>query len=117
MEIKLKLFLIIICIIFMIFIYKKLSKGTLQIKYSFPWYGICIFLIISTLFDFLLDPIKNFLGFETTSNMIFVISIFTLSLITFTNTIRISELNKKVTRLTQEVALLKKEQNQNEKNK
>ena len=108
MSIKLKLFLIIICLIFDIFMYSKITDGKLQLKYSLVWYLLSLILILVTLFDNILIPIKYFLGFETTSMMVFLIGFFLLAALVFSLNLKISEQSKKITRLTQEIALLKK---------
>lgn len=114
MELKLKLFLILICIIFDIYVYNKVSKGKLQLKYSFVWYLISLLLIFVTIFTGILEPIRNLLGFETVSNMIFLFGFFLLAMVIFTLSVKVSEQSSKITVLTQEVALLKKERS-NEK--
>ncbi len=114
METKLRIFLIIICLIFTLFVYRKVEKGSLQLKYSFAWYIVTFFLILAAIFDDLLIPIKNFLGFETISNMIFIFGFLIITMIIFSLNIKISELQLKVTKLTQEIALLKKEMKDNE---
>ncbi len=115
MQLKLKLFLIIICLIFDLFIYRKVEKGKLQLRYSLVWYLVSLLLMLFTIFDNILNPIKDFLGFETTSNMIFLLGFFLLSLIVFSVYIKLSEQNIRITKLTQELALLKKEIYSNEK--
>lgn len=111
MQLKLKLFLIIICLIFDCFIYNKIKTSKIQLKYSLVWIFLTFILIVLSVFDSLLDPIKNFLGFETVSNMIFLIGFFLLALITFSLSTKLSEQNMKITKLTQELAILKKEIN------
>lgn len=117
MSLKLKLFMICICIIFMLFIYKKVEKGNLQLKYSLSWYAIAIGLIFVSIFDSILVPIRDFLGFETISNMVFLLGFMLLAMLVFTLNVKISELTAKNTKLTQELALLKKESTKNGKNK
>ena len=53
--------------------------------------------------------IANMLGFELLSNMIFFITVGILFIICFSLTIIVSNLNKKIVQLSQEIALLKKE--------
>lgn len=101
----------------MLFIYNKVTKGNLQLKYSFPWYIILVCLIIVTIFDSILYPIRDFFGFETVSNMIFVFGFMIISMLVFSLNLKTSELQNKNTKLTQELALLKKEVETNGKNK
>lgn len=116
MELKLKFVLLILCIIFILFVSKKVEKGHLQLKYSLSWYSVTIILIIFTIFDNMLIPIKEFLGFETLSNMIFLFGFLIITMIVFALNVKISTISNKVTTLTQEVAILKKEL-KDEKNK
>lgn len=117
MNLKLKLFMICICLIFMIYIYKKIEKGEFQLKYSLAWYAVILILIFVTIFDKILIPIRDFFGFETTSNMIFLLGFTAMAMLLFSLNLRISELLSKNTVLTQEVALLKKEIDKDGKNK
>lgn len=117
MELKFKIFLICLCLVFAIFIYKKIEKGKIQLKYSLSWYLVTFMLILATIFDELLIPLKNFFGFETTSNMIFLFGFLILIMIVFSLNVKISDLTAKNTKLTQEVALLKKEMSKNGNNK
>ena len=109
MELKLKLFMIFICLVFSAFIYKKILDDKLQVGYSLIWFLVMFVLIFVTVFDEILNPIKLFLGFEKISNMLFVFGFFITSIIIFNIYLRITEQNKKIIKLTQEIALLKKE--------
>ncbi len=100
-----------------LFIYRKIEKGELQLKYSFPWYIIIILLILLTIFDNVLIPIRDFLGFQEVSNMIFLIGFLGIAMLVFSLNVKFSILNSKVIRLTQENAILKKEVKENGKNK
>ena len=113
MQLKLKFFLIIMCLLFDMFVYKKIEKGKLQLGQSFVWFILSFLLIFVTVFDGILEPLKNFLGFETISNMLFLVGFFVLTLIVFSINIKLSEQNMKIIKLTQEVALLKKEKSSN----
>ena len=73
------------------------------------WYVLSFILIFVTIFDGILNPLKQFLGFETISNMVFLMGFFLLTIITFSINLKLSEQNIKIIKLTQEVALIKKE--------
>lgn len=117
MDIKLKIFLISICLIFSLVIYKKVENKKLQLKYSFPWFLVTFGLIFVTIYDNSLIPLKNSLGFEELSNMIFFGGFVVTIMMMFSLSIKVSDLTTKCTILTQEVALLKKEVEQNGNNK
>lgn len=109
MDIKLKIFLLIICVIFCFYIYQKIRREQLQLRHSLIWFITLFLLMFMTVFDEMLIPLKVFLGFETTSNMIFLIGFFIITLIIFSLTLKISLLQMNVVTLTQEVAIMKKE--------
>lgn len=106
MEIKLKISLLIVCLIFCLFVYRKVKYGKLQLKFSFVWFVITFLLMIFTIFDSILIPIKNFLGFETLSNMIFLVGFLVTMMIIFSLSLKVSDLQMKIIKLTQVVALL-----------
>lgn len=115
MNIRLKIFLIIICLLFIIFLIRKVGKKKFELRFCLPWIFITGVLILITLFDNILIPIKDFFGFETLSNMIFLIGFLSLTMLVLSLTTKLSVLNSKVIELTQELAILKKEKS-NEKN-
>ncbi|HBA37965.1 MAG TPA: hypothetical protein DCY94_04520 [Firmicutes bacterium] len=117
MTIKLKLFMICMCLIFALFIYRKVEKGNLQLRYSLAWYTIIFALMVVTVFDSLLVPLRNFFGFETISNMVFLVGFMILAMLIFSLNIKLSELHSKMVKLTQEIAILKKESTSHEEHK
>ena len=108
-------FIIILCILFIFFLISKVGKKKMELRLCLPWMFISFILILATVFNQALLPIKDFLGFEELSNMVFLLGFLSLALIVLSLTSKISLLNAKVIELTQELAILKKEQN-NEKN-
>lgn len=117
MNIRLKIFLIVICLLFIIFLIKKVGKKKIELRFCLPWMFISLFLIVITIFDDILFPIKDFFGFEKLSNMIFLMGFACLGLLVFSLTSKLSLLNAKVIELTQELAILKKEKTNEKSNK
>jgi len=111
MSIRLKIFLIVLCILFDINLYSKVLKKKLDFKLGLSWFFVTIGLILAAAFDNVLVLFKDLLGFEILSNMIFLIGFGCLSLITLSLCMKVSVQNEKIVKLTQEVALLKKEKN------
>lgn len=109
MNIRLKIFLILLCLIFDISLYNKMMKKKIDFKLGLTWLFVTIGLILSVLFDNSLMIFKDFFGFEILSNMIFLIGFICLGSITLSLCIKVSVQNEKITKLTQELALLKKE--------
>ena len=79
----------------------------MQISLSLFWIFTGIILLVAAIFPNLFGYISNLLGFETTSNMIFCITIFLAFYLIFNLTMMLSKENKKTTKLVQEISLLK----------
>ena len=107
MSITLKITLVIITIIYMFLILKSIKSKKINVSYSILWIITGIILIISAIIPNMIEWISMKLGFETTSNMLFCITIFIIFYLIFNLTTIISEENKKNTLLIQEISLLK----------
>ena len=111
----LKVFLVILLFISLILIVSRLKHKKLSIRYGVIWIILIILLIISLLFSDLYFDLAKFLGFEKTSNMVFLFSFFFLFYLNFTLVTTISVLNDKVKNLIQEISILKERVEKNEK--
>ena len=109
MNIILKMEMIIIAIIVLAAIMKYLKSKSMTIKYSILWLLLPIIFLIMALFSDQMIKLANFFGFELLSNMIFFITVGILFIINFSLTVIVSNLQKKITLLTQEISMLKKE--------
>ena len=108
MNVLLKIEMIIISLLTLGLIISKLKSKNMNTKYSILWLLLPIFFLIMALFSDFMIQIANKLGFVLLSNMIFFITVGILFIICFSLTIIVSNLNKRITQLTQEIALLKK---------
>ncbi len=109
MNVLLKIEMILISLITLALIISKLKNKNMSIKYSILWLLLPILFLLMALFSNTMIQIANMLGFELLSNMIFFITVGILFIICFSLTIIVSNLNKKIVQLSQEIALLKKE--------
>jgi hypothetical protein len=64
-------------------------------------------MIVSVIIPNLIETISNLLGFETPSNMIFLVAIIVLLYISFTLTVIASRQSSKIRLLIQELSILK----------
>ncbi len=117
MSINLKVFLILVCILFITYIYLKVLRKKLDYKSAFSWISIIFILVLLCLFDKILIPIKNFLGFEVTSNMIFFLGFIFLSVLVLSLSAKVNKQNEKIVKLTQELAILKRDNNHEKNNR
>ena len=84
-------------------------KKEISIKFALIWIILFILLILAMIIPGLLESVTNILGFQTASNMILCIFIGLLVVINIATTVAISRRGKDLVKLTQELALLKKE--------
>lgn len=101
--------LIIILVILLLAILNMIRNEKISMRYAFLWIILTVVLLIAAIAPGFLDTLAGWLGFEVTSNMIFVVAIFLLLVISISLTRIVSEQSMSITLLIQEVSLLKKE--------
>jgi len=111
MSLSLRLLLFLFSLIYFLIIFRLLKKDKIPVKYSMVWFLASLVILILSLFPLSLSKFANFVGFLTTSNFIVAIILVLLLIITMVLTIIISNQNKKITLLIQEVSLLKGKNN------
>lgn len=113
--------LIIASILFSVFIIVSilvlLRKKKVNIKYSLIWIILFFILLIATIIPGFLVWVTHLLGFKTASNMVFSLILAVLVIISITLTVIVSQQDKKIRLLIQEVSILKKNEDINVKNK
>ena len=107
MSLNLKIGLVIIIVLTIFIIITNIRKGKLQLSFSIFSIITGIALIIALMIPSLLERLANFLGFEVTSNMLFLFSIFMIFYLIFTLMIILSGEYKRSVKLIQEVSILK----------
>ena len=101
--------MVFIALIVLSTIMKFLKSKSMTIKYSILWLILPFVFLLVALFSEQMINLAHFLGFELLSNMIFFVTVGILFVIAFSLTVIVSNLQKKVVLLTQEIAMLKKE--------
>lgn len=99
--------MIIAAIVLFVIIMIGLTKSNLSIKNSIAWFLLPIAFIIVAIFPEPLQSFANWLGFETLANFIFLVVIAILILICFFLTISNSKQQNQITKLIQEISILK----------
>lgn len=87
----------------------------MTVKYSVMWLLMPIVIILLIIFAAPIADLAVFLGFDLLSNFVFVIIMALILLICFGLTIIVSKQKKQITKLIQEVALLREEINEKKK--
>lgn len=94
-------------LILLILIFFSLRKNTMSIKNSIAWLLLPLVFIIIAIFPKPLETFANWLGFETLANFIFVVIIALLLIICFFITLSNSHQQEQITKLNQELSILK----------
>lgn len=106
LSLNLKIFLIVVEVIFLLVILINIRNKRLLLKYSLLWLVAIAMMICVVIFPQLLFYIRIFLGMEVVSNLVFMLGWLTLLALTFALTIIVSEQKKKITLLIEEVGIL-----------
>ena len=117
MKFNLVVFLIVLLIFQLILIIKTVRRKKLTMRYASFWIFLLILMTIVLFFPGVIYKISKLFGFETPSNMIFLLGFFFLFYISFVLTTSISVQNNKIKLLIQELSLLKEKENKKESNK
>lgn len=108
MSLTLRIFFISCIVLFFIVTLHYLLKKKLNLKYTLIWLLSILVLLIFAIFPNLVEKIGNFVGIISVTNAVFVFLIIFLVAIVFTLTAIVSHLNMRVSRLTQNQALMEK---------
>lgn len=109
MDIRTQIFVIVIAVLALVILVNMLRKRTLELRYALLWVVMAIGILIFACFPGLTKWLAGVLGIDTPINMLFFAGFcFALAIIFFL-TVVISRMANRVKKLTQEMALLKKE--------
>lgn len=109
MDYRIQIFFVVIVFIFLLFIVHLLRIGKLNLKYTLLWIFATIILLIVSFLPQIMYVIANLIGVQTPINIALILAGIFVVLILISITSIVSELNKKLRNLVQEVSLLKKE--------
>ena len=104
---NLKIFLLIICFLTYVIMYKMLKKKKIIFKHALFWSFLNTILVLCVIFVDYLRNIADFIGIEKISNMIFLFGFIVLIAICIALTSIVSEQKNKIIVLTQEMGILK----------
>lgn len=108
MEIGLQLFFIVISLLTFVYVILKIRKHKLNIDDSIIWILWALVLLIMSIFIDIPIWLSKTLGFDSTSNFIVCLFVFFSYIISFFQTIKISELKEKNKNLIHKLSLKEK---------
>lgn len=109
MSIKLQIFIAVIDLIAFVLIVNMVRKKKLDLRYALSWLSVLVLMLILDVFPQIVFWLTELVGIDTPSNMVFFVGFLFLVVLIYVSTVSISHLSQKTKRLTQEVALLRKE--------
>ena len=108
MVLSVRIFLLCCILVFFISILLLLRNRKLNLKYTLLWLLSAIVLLIVTIFPQIIYFLSDLIGVQTPINLVFIFTGMFSILIILSLTVIVSKLNKKITDLTQSIALLEK---------
>lgn len=101
---QLRIVLIIVSILILLYVLRKIRRSTLNVPDSIFWIVFAVLLLILSIFPEIAYFFSALLGIETPLNFLILLFIALILLKLFLVTIRQSELNEKIKKLTQRIA-------------
>lgn len=115
MSVKIQIIVAVILILALGGIGNMVRKEVLDLKFALSWWLVGVIVLIFTIFPGIMNWLVSILGIELPVNMMFFFGFCFTLLLVFILTMKASKQEEQVKRLTQEVALLRKEVEEIEK--
>jgi len=115
MPLSQRIILMIGSLLTLLYFISRIRKDRLKISHSIFWVLFGAVLLVLACIPRALFWVARHLGFQSPSNLVYLIVIFLLVLKLFTTTLRISKLSEQVTALTQALALYQLDVKESEK--
>lgn len=117
MSIELRVALFIGALCTMIYFLMQIRKNRLQIDYTISWTLFSALVLLLSIFPKIATKMSYVIGFESPANMVYLIVIFILIIKLFTTTIKLSDMDRKVTDLAQHIALMEEPRQKEQTNR
>lgn len=115
MTVILRSVLMCVSILLTFYVLKKIRHSKMKIEDSIFWVMFALLLVVFSVFPRLADLISRLVGTYSTANFIFAFMIFILLVKVFFQSVKISQMERRVTELIQTLALDREEAEEKEK--
>lgn len=115
MTVVLRSVLMCVSILLTFYVLKKIRHSKMKIEDSIFWVMFALLLVVFSVFPRLADFISRLVGTYSTANFIFAFMIFILLVKVFFQSVKISQMERRVTELIQTLALDREEAEEKEK--
>lgn len=113
MNIKTQILVVLIVVLALLALIDMIRKNKLELKYALLWFVLGIGILIFCCFPALTVLLAQLTGISTPVNLLFFVGFCFSLVIIFSLTAAVSRLSGRVKRLTQEIALLRMEMQEN----
>ena len=103
---RLQILIAVVAMVAFVYVGNKVRKRVIELKYALVWFFVAILLIIMDLFPNMLAWLAGFLGITLPINMLVLFGFGFVLLILYTFTIVITNQDRRIKRLIQEVSIL-----------
>ena len=103
-------------LLFGAFVVVLVNKGRLQLKYSLLWLLLCAVMVIVAIWPQPIYALSSLLGFVSPSNFIILLGLLLILAILLSLTVIVSWQSVYIRNLVQEIALLKKDMGETDRN-
>ncbi len=114
MTVLLRCVLICVSILLTCYLLKRIRHSKIKIEDSIFWVMFALLLVVFSVFPWLADFMSRLVGTYSTANFIFAFMIFILLVKVFFQSVKISQLERRVTELIQMLALDREEAREKE---
>lgn len=115
MTVMLRSVLVCVSVLLTFYVLKKIRHSKMKIEDSIFWVMFALLLVIFSVFPRLADFLSRLVGTYSTANFIFTFMIFILLVKVFFQSVKISQLERRVTEMIQAMALDRQEAEEKEK--
>lgn len=112
MDVKTRIFLIVGSILFFVFLLRTVKKAKLNIDVATLWIVFALAIVLIAIFPEVVYFFTNLIGIESPTNAIYLVIIFIMLVMIFCLFMKVSNLEIKINRLTETIAIEKKKKNE-----
>ena len=109
MTLRLQIMVIIFIVLAVLYIVNQLRKKKLDYRFGLGWLLIIFCILVLTVSPKLLSMLAGFLGIKLPINMLFFFGLCFIVILVFSMSMMISSLSDRVKKLSQEIAILRKD--------
>ncbi len=109
MTLRLQIIIIIVILLAVLYIINQLRRKKLEYRFGLGWLFIIFCIFVLTVCPKMLDEITRILGIALPINMLFFFGFCFIVMLVFSMSMMISNLNDRVKKLSQEIAIIRKD--------